>query len=194
MQVQFSKKLVRQRRSRKGQGSVVDRTFMKHRVSRMQAEILNLLRESGGVMKISHLSFKVAKLLAGNRLLIAAEAGKDVSDPEARALTRPLASRHHRQDVLIRNVHSASFSRSLRNLEEKGLIRLQRGGLVYRKGELYRKNTSRVTEIALVRLPKHVHYWTSLPKRSMTITREWLNKKVTVHLSGKPEPSSFAPR
>lgn len=33
----------------------------------------------------------------------------------------------HRKDELVRNVFSASFSRSLKNLEKKGLVQLVRG-------------------------------------------------------------------
>lgn len=103
---------------------------MKRRLSRLQKIILEELASyrDSKTADISGLSFAVAKRYAPEKIWRLEDVR--VKYPEAYALARSL----HRKDELVRNEFSASFSRSLRNLEEKGLVQLVRGRYVY-KGE-----------------------------------------------------------
>jgi len=106
------------------------------RLSKLQRIILDELEHSRESMTSSPelLSLRVAKRYAPEKIWSLEECKR--KNPEL----YPLARAIHKQDELVRNEFSASFSRSLRNLEKKGLIQLVKGkyelrhekeGLVY---------------------------------------------------------------
>jgi len=116
------------------------------RLSLIQKLILEELENAKGkVERVEYLSRKVARRYEKlkNRKLFWRL--KDIKEP----FIRELARRLHRWDELLLNKWSASFSRSLKNLEEKGLVVLERGGTVYRHGELFHKVSNRVVRVYL---------------------------------------------
>ena len=90
------------------------------RMSKLQSIILDeLTKSSDKVAYPSNLSYAVASRYAPNKFWRL----KDVKEPLAYALCRSI----HQKKELIRNDFSASFSRSLRDLEKKHLIQLVKG-------------------------------------------------------------------
>ena len=107
----------------------------KERMSKLQRIVLEELASyrKSKTADIGGLSLAVAKRYAPKKIWRL----EDVR-PEIHAFARSL----HRKDEIIRNEFSASFSRSLRSLEEKGLVQLVRGKYVYRNGAYYRIHTT----------------------------------------------------
>ena len=106
---------------------------VKRRLSRLQKIILEELASyrDSKTADVSGLSFVVAKRYAPEKMWRLEDVR--VKRPEIYAFCRSL----HRKDELVRNEFSASFSRSLRSLEEKGLVQLVRGKYVYKDDDWY---------------------------------------------------------
>jgi len=112
---------------------------VKQRLSRLQKIILEELASyrDSKTADVSGLSFAVAKRYAPEKMWRLEDLR--TKNPEIYAFARSL----HRKDETIRNEFSASFSRSLRSLEEKGLVQLVRGKYVYKDdGWYYRIHTT----------------------------------------------------
>jgi len=112
---------------------------VKRRLSHLQKIILEELASyrNSKTADVSGLSFAVAKRYAPEKMWRLEDLL--TKHHEIYAFARSL----HRKDELVLNEFSASFSRSLRNLEEKGLVQLVRGKYFYKDdGWYYRIHTT----------------------------------------------------
>ena len=95
-------------------------TVMQRRLSELQKVILEELNKAKNkVMNPSNLSYAVASRYAPDKIWRL----KDCKEPMVYAVARSC----HRNKECIKNVFSASFSRALKNMEEKKLVQLVRG-------------------------------------------------------------------
>jgi hypothetical protein len=119
------------------------------RLSKLQRIILEELASyrDSKTADVSGLSFAVAKRYAPEKMWRLEDV--HVKRPEIYAFCRSL----HRKGELIRNEFSASFSRSLRSLEEKGLLQLVRGKYFYKDDGWYYRIYTTQPRITFV-----VHY------------------------------------
>ena len=103
------------------------------RLSKQQKLILRLLYEwPSHSLGVSTLSWYVAERLNerhNDRIWDSTSAIEELrrENPEVAFLMAPIIRRAHRKRRVLTNKHSASFSRALRRLEKRCLVRLERG-------------------------------------------------------------------